>query len=519
VVSGTYNAIDGSLEACNLTITGNLNFNNVTTNFVEVAQDLSISGTFTIGDTESLNTKNSLASITGSITKFENSTNLINNLDITYWSSSVANASIGDVFAGVDPNRIFYWDQAANGGVGQWLIASGTMTTAKGYIAEGPSAGVYPLEHVISFTGSPNNGTKRLNIIWNNDGNPSNDYNLVGNPYPSAIDADAFINWSENLGLDGTLWLWTHNTQNGGGTGQYTTDDYATYNLTGGTAAVSGGSIPQNNLGSGQGFMVRAISAAPEVVFRNNMRLSGQNTQFFRSAGAKTAKTTTVERDRIWLDLESKVGGAFNQILIGFSDKATDGHDRGYDGLKLNANFVSLYSKIDTVRYGIQSLSKFNIDKNVPLGFDTYITDPVTYIISIDKLEGVLKNNDIYLIDNELGITHDLKLAPYEFDVNGTGFFPDRFNLQFTKTTLGVDDLLIKNNFIVINKENAIQLRSNEVIKKLMVYDLMGRLLIDAKPNNSEYSINTVNIRKGTVLLINASFENGASVSKKAIRY
>jgi hypothetical protein len=143
----------------------------------------------------------------------------------------------------------------------------------------------------------------------------------------------------------------------------------------------------------------------------------------------------------------------------------------------------------------------------------------MTYKMSIDNIEGVLKDNDVYIFDNELGITHDLKLADYEFEIDGSDSFPDRFTLQFTSSVLDIDDLELNNNFIITNEENTLELRSSTVITNLKVYDMMGRLLIDSKPNDSKFSINTNTIKKGTVLILNATFDNGAEVSKKAIRY
>jgi hypothetical protein len=64
--------------------------------------------------------------------------------------------------------------------------------------------------------------------------------NLVGNPYPSALDANLFF--SENSVNLGTIYLWTHNTAITNNL--YTSDDYATYNLLGGVgtnAALSSG--------------------------------------------------------------------------------------------------------------------------------------------------------------------------------------------------------------------------------------------------------------------------------------
>ena len=544
IINGVYVASTGSIESCNLIISGSgsLDFSGSTTNYIAVNEDLTISGTLTLGDAASLYTVDAInpantGAITGSITKFETTTTLADLNDFTYWSSPVQGASVNTVFAANNLDRIFYWDQSVTntipgGGteiLGEWLQAMGqTMTSGKGYIAEGPPGGTYPLQQTISFTGAPNNATITLtnsnnDVVFNNEGNTENDYVVVGNPYPSAIFADNFINDADNLvNIDGTIWFWTHNTPaNTDPVNRYTTADYATYNLSGslaGAPAASGGATPTGNIGSGQGFVVRTISISERVEFNNAMRLKNSNTQFFRGIDSKNS--VIEEKDRIWLNLESTDGGAFNQILVGFFDKATDEYDRGYDGLRNSANWINFYSKIDTLKYGIQGLSNFNIDKKIPLGFDTFIDEALTYKISIHKIEGVLKDNDVYLVDNNLNITHDLKLADYEFDVDGKGNFTDRFTLQFTKSTLGVGDLeLDGNSFVIINEESSFRLKSNTEIKRLKVYDMMGRLLIDKNPNESEFTISTHNIRKGTVLILNATFDNGAEVSKKAIKY
>jgi len=522
IVSGTYANSNGSFESCDLTVnagaTINFDSGGSGSNYILVENDLTVStaGTFIIGDTEALVTVNPNGIMSGNIEKREVTTSLNNFRDFTYWSSPV-NTTIEQAFAGVDPNRIFEWDAAANG-MGDWAPASGSMTSSRGYISEAPSTTLGGGTHSVSFIGTPNNGTEGIQVVFNTSDDPFRalNFNLIGNPYPSAINIDDFIQSSSNNDMDGTIWLWTHITAIDT-SGEFLGLDYATYNLTGGiSAAPSGGSPPTGNIGSGQGFFVYAVSGGP-VFFENSMRLKGQNTQFFRAPDAKS--TVAQEKDRVWLNVESNTGGAFSQILVGFFDKATDGHDRGYDGTRLGASWIDFYSKIDTVHYAVQGLSSFDLDKRVSIGFDTYIPDAMTYKISIDNVEGALNDNDLYLVDNELNIVHDLKLASYEFDVNGEGIFPDRFTLQFNKSTLGVDDLELSNDFVVINEENTLRLKSNTVITDIKVYDILGRLLIDTEPNDSEFEINTQAIRKGTVLILNATFDNGAEVSKKAIKY
>jgi len=547
VISGTYTAADGSIAACDLTVTGSLNMDGGTTNYVEVNRTFTNSGTVTIGDQESLFTVNSLdptniagtdVIISGSITKLETTTTLTNEDDYTYWSSPVSGQNTSAVFPSPTYNqgRIYYWDQSvANddglGGseaLGEWIDASGqTMRQGKGYISQGP-VGISNATSTVSFSGSPHSSTITLttagnDVIFTDNGNGNDNLILIGNPYPSGIDADEFIGLTANTSsISGTLWFWTHSTPNNGSTTgeQYVNSDYASYNLGGGTASANGGATPGQYVGSGQGFMAQTISNSPsiQVTFNDAMRRREENTQFFR--GADNKKSSSEEKDRVWLNLESSEGGAFSQILVGFFEEATDGIDYGYDGVRISENWVNLYSKIDTLKYGIQGLSSFTAEKQVPLALNTYISDAnVSFNISIDRFEGVLRDNDIYLVDNELNITHDLKQGPYNFTLPSWGTYNDRFTLQFTKATLGVDDLELNNNFVIVNEEDALLVKSKSIIKELKMYDITGRLLVNMLPNESEFRINTHNIRKGTVLILNTTFENGTELSKKAIKY
>ena len=71
----------------------------------------------------------------------------------------------------------------------------------------------------------------------------------------------------------------------------------------------------------------------------------------------------------------------------------------------------------------------------------------------------------------------------------------------------------------MINDNGALRLRSNNLLTDVEVFDLLGRKLIDVQPNQREYPLETAGIAQGTVLIIKATLENGAEISKKAIRY
>src|SRR5690606_5477069 len=140
-------------------------------------------------------------------------------------------------------------------------------------------------------SGAPNNGV--VNILLAASADPistTDDFNLIGNPYPSAISADDFIGANGNI--SGTLYFWTHRTgisssNPGPDSNNFITNDYAMYNLSGGTSSGTGSPVPNGFIASGEGFFVEA-DAYTSVLFNNSMRnKTHDNTQFYRlSQGA-----------------------------------------------------------------------------------------------------------------------------------------------------------------------------------------------------------------------------------------
>ena len=290
IIEGNYDASDGNITAKSLMIKPGveLNFNKGTTNSVIVYGDLTIDGAFIIGDKESLLMLDDNAVIKGDITKNESSFPRAHTNDLTYWSSPISNADIATVFNGVRPSRIFYYDQSKSSASDPdndpdgtywdvWVVASGKMIPGVGIAAEGPmgETGV----HKITFTGPPNNGKISVPLKGNfGDSDPQNDFNLVGNPYPSAMDIDLFLKGNSSV-IDPTIYLWSHSTSSSGE--DFTSSNYVAYNNLGGTTHSSGGvAIPHKNLGSAQGFFVRALNTG-SIVFNNSMRERDEKSPFY----------------------------------------------------------------------------------------------------------------------------------------------------------------------------------------------------------------------------------------------
>ncbi|MGO4772689.1 hypothetical protein ACEN2I_13575, partial [Flavobacterium sp. W22_SRS_FK3] len=220
-------------------------------------------GSLTFENNASLVQINDVNNNSGPITYKRNSQPM-KNFDYTYWSSPVE----GQTFYNLSPNTL--WDKylSFTGTVWREELGASAMQPGIGYIIRVPKPNsVYPngkdywtgtsYTQQVEFIGKPNNGNITSSQYMEKD-----KYYLIGNPYPSAIHADDFLysNVNNRGILGGTIYLWTHNTaiKIVNSKLAYVSDDYASYNLTGGTAtraAVSPGAntdIPQGYIAAGQ---------------------------------------------------------------------------------------------------------------------------------------------------------------------------------------------------------------------------------------------------------------------------
>jgi hypothetical protein len=269
-----------------------------------------------------------------------------------------------------------------------WGSPSGAnMAVGRGYAAYG--AGTR------TFTGQVNNGNIAVPVEYHDHNISGMPFNLIGNPYPSGIGATDFINANSGILADGTLYLWDDP-----GTISYTGGDYATRNLSGGTAG-GGGNAPGPVIGSHQAFKVK-VNANGSVNFQNSLRTAANTAMFFRQA----------EDHRIWLSAVSSEN-RYNQTLIAFLSEATDDEDWGYDGPKLNATGSwSFYSVLDGEPFAIQAYGEMATSRIVPLGLHTQESAMAT--IALDSTQGS-HLGDVILEDRFYGTFHDLRSGAYSF--------------------------------------------------------------------------------------------------------
>ena len=483
----------------------------------------------------------------GNIT-FKRRVPVIRSRDYTYWSSPVLGQDLYN-FSSNTPTDMFYsFNSAILPEDWQQVTTSSAMVKGIGYCIYGEQiSGIPPGFFDGIFVGKPNNGFISVPIIWNND--PLGTSNLIGNPYPSAIDADEFLFVNKDV-IEGTIYFWTHNTDlqtrnviiasgasPGSGNLAYTSHDYASYNSTGGTTGTGESAIsdpshlvepdygkkPNGKIAAGQAFFTTSLLANGNVIFNNSMRLSGDtvpaildNSQFFKTRNPKT-KTTTFEKHRIWLNL-TNTQGAFKQTLVGYITDATNEYDTRFDGETFDGNeFVDFYSINQEKNLVIQGRAlPFVENDQVPLGFRTSITGAFT--IKIDQADGVLTNQAVFIEDKLTNTIFDLRRGPFTFNTVA-GTFNDRFVLRYTNKTLGTIDLeTLENQVLVSNKNKQININSKAVaIDRVVVYDLLGRQLFQKdKVNGNEFSVLNL-ISNSETLLVKVTLQNGETVTRKIL--
>ncbi|KUJ61454.1 hypothetical protein AR687_12260, partial [Flavobacteriaceae bacterium CRH] len=501
----------GSVNGCSCTVNAGVNVVMQFLDNLTLVNSLSNNG-----GTVTFENHSSLVQIANTINSgniiYKRTAPLIRQADYVYWSTPVTPQRLIDVSPLSSYNRFLGF----NGDTWVEVYPTNNMVVGKGYIIRGPNnySNTSKADYTASFVGVPNNGNLSGETV------AAGKYYLVGNPYPSALSANAFL--AANPFLDGTLYFWTHNTPVVlVGAYRYNSDDYASYNLTGGVGvpAPSGNggnnnTPPSGNIASGQSFFASTINAGT-IVYNNSMRLGGaSNTQFYKSASTTAA---TVERHRVWLNMTNE-GGAFKQMLVGYVEGASNEYENRYDGKSFDANpYLDFYSVGNGNSYVIQGRGlPFTDTDTVPLGYRSTISGD--FSIAIDHADGDLSNHAIYLEDKTTNVIHDLRASNYTFTTS-TGTFTDRFVLRYANKSLGTGEFEKADENVVVSVRNkAITISSDvERLGTVLVYDFSGKLLYK-KVNISDTILKIDNLKiSDQVLLVKVILETNATKTYKII--
>jgi len=466
-------ASTANLEACSVVVNTGVNVvvNSGHTFITNGSVTVNGTGTFTVNNNAALRQIDASALNVGNIIVKRNSATMVR-LDYTAWSSPVT----GQQLQAFSPNTL-------SGRFYQYLFTGTTTPTAyqsvnattnfvggKGYMIR--AANDWPLTATIfngQFTGIPINGNVSQSVGIG--------YNLLGNPYASPIDARAFLSSNPSIG---TLYFWTHTVAAVGST--YPQNNYASFTTLGGTAAAAGGAIPNGTIQTGQGFFVNA-TAAGNANFFNSQRVNASvSSQFYKTA-TEYSQIEETEKHRIWLNLNDSTN-SYNQILVGYTNNATNGFDLAIDGEVLDKSNTMLYNIINDSEYVIQGKGLPFVDTDeVPLGLKT--TTAGNYTISLDNVDGLFASQNIYLKDNVTNTIHDIKAASYNFTTN-EGVFNNRFSIVYKNAVLSNESFVSNESIVVFTKDEKIQIKASQEMASIEVYDVLSRTIYQAKNINEK---------------------------------
>ena len=401
---------------------------------------------------------------------------------------------------------IYKFDNSTNA-YANWsqIGETGTLRTGQGFTLKGSGAALGTQNY--TFAGKPNNGTIASNTV------NADQLLLTGNPYPSALDANAFIN--DNLtSMDGTLYFWEQYATNNTHILRDYQGGYAERNLTGGVPATAAGvdfisgqgsstkGIPNQFIPVGQSFFVYGnINSGGSIVYKNTQRgfhkedeVGISNTTYKLSASPKkenllnnnnndiTAKDTY---KRIRLGYNSN-NNYHRQVLLGFMDeKATSAIDNGYDGFNFDEFPNDMYFLHDEDQLVIQGVGYFDSNESYPIGVKADIEGKVRFMI--DGLENFGKNEKIFIYDSQTDTYNDIRKKQYEVLIS-SGENNDRFSLCFkqktkkekeereekSKENKKSDDLKLTN----LKEKNVIEINNKSVgtsLQKVTLYNMNGQ--------------------------------------------
>lgn len=414
-----------------------------------------------------------------------------------------------------DANNYNNWAQVSQSSA----IASGYGYTMKG---SGSAA-----DQNYTFVGKPHNGAITLPIS-------SNNLALVGNPYPSALDAVAFIkdnipgadaNAGSSNALDGNLYFWEHSSANDSHyvlayKGGYSTRNLTTYLPAAAPSGINGlgtpvGSykIPKRYIPVGQGFFVQANTTGGSISFKNSQRAFKTETDtesnaMFRSDGPVTSIPTDEETFPLIKLGFNTVDHYHRQIAIGFmGDHATDGLDYGYDAPNFDDYPSDMYFTAAGNNLIIQGVGHFDTTASYPLAVKSDLSGEVKF--EIDIIEQMDADQPVYLYDNATGIYHDLTTGEASVAIDA-GTYTDRFFLRFQNEALSttpVDaDQAIKISYL--NDSDVLIINNNvpgNTVESTVFFNMLGQQVaayaVDAAAEQGQISIPVKALATGTYIV------------------
>ncbi len=413
-----------------------------------------------------------------------------------YISSPIYNG-----YKGAMINLVGFYGKRYNEPTQTWIAIVGTdsLRTGIGYAIK---YSVYAPSRLITFKeqiSKLHNGTISVNTT-NTAGGGVGGWNLVGNPYPSAIDWQAANGWN-NTNVDPTIYLY-----------DAVQSRYATFNkIT--EVSTNGGTryIPPV-----QGLYIHCNSSGGTFSMDNRVRVA-YNQPFWKGTG-------NINQLNSAFSLKVSGNGYSDESVIGFNTEATSSFDKDYDAYKLlspeenvpQINTTTLDG--NNVKVAVNFLpQEYSQKSTVPLQFT--VGQAGTYTISANNASfdpSVM----VTLEDLKTGKMTDLQSASYTF-TSETVTNESRFLIHFGGVVpTSVKEKELNELVTIYTDRNNIVIRNTSNVNEkglITIYDMLGKEVSSRELTPNSLTSIEMNDKAQSVYFVRIMTDNKSLTKKVCI--
>lgn len=386
----------------------------------------------------------------------------IQNKTLQDWNDDLITSGFpGSDYPNYNFNNMYYYNESVAGGRDNgWVGATNitnNITSGKGYFVY-MNAGAMNLD----VDGNIFKGPQTLTTTYTNTGNAADDgWNLVSNPYPSAINWNA-VGWTKT-NINDAVYVWNA-----------ATNQYATYI---GGVATNGGS---NIIPSSQSFFVYANAASPVLTVVESCKTSSQGT--FKSLNEIEALTLKVT-DGEWSD----------EAIIQWNSIASSKFDGEADAFKLRslADEVPYLAVVDENNndYSIQALPYANDEQIIDIKLQS--NGKKSYDLTWDGIEQFGTDKEVILERIETGEIYKLnqvkKIKVYSNGRDESANY--RLHIKSKSPDAAIEQDLTE---VVTLTDNGVRVSFGYDLQrniKITAYNMVGQQLITPIVGNYENEV------------------------------
>ena len=363
-------------------------------------------------------------------------------------SSPIADAT-ANVFAGmvlIEHNEsVFGWGQSITN-------PAAPLIPGKGYLLHTNSSDTR------TFTGTVNQGSTAGIILNRNSAlsEAERGWNLIGNPYPSAIDWDATDGW-DRTNVENAVYIWNNN-------------QYASY-ING--LATNGGS---RYIAMGQGFFVRASVDGAGISMNNNARTHNADVFLKKGPSNSFLKSTKQEPQLARVTIGGNYGS--DETVVYFNADADFAYDGKHDAAKLfgSEKAPQLYTKKYESKTAINSINRHENINEMFLYLE--VGANAEYVMNFSHTFGQFNNLVLKdLVENKIIQPN----SNYRFNAKTTDN-PRRF--QFITDINAISNIAAWTH----NRVLYVKIPYEQYIEKVSIYNMLGAAVLITKETETMLS-------------------------------